>query len=98
MPKFIIQPYDKVRVGDLLIDGLQSNKWKEFHAVVAFVKRSGMKHIIKPLSKFSRRGRILICVGIDQDGTTIEGLQMLLDAAGKNSELYIFHNRNNSTF
>lgn len=98
MVDFIFQPQNGYRVGDLLISELQNETWDQFRAVIAFVKRSGVKHIQKHLSAFSSRGHVEIVVGIDQGGTTVEGLQMLFDAMGDRGKLFVFHNRNNSTF
>ncbi len=95
---FIAQPLGQFRLGDYLIDNLQNEGWTLFRASVAFVKNSGVKHIYSLLSDFRQRGISKISVGIDNGVTTYEGLLNLLDAIGENSEMWIFHNENSSTF
>lgn len=95
---FINQPSDPIHMGDLLLEGLNEATWESFQASIAFVKRSGSKHVQKALSDFSKRGRVEISVGIDQDGTTEEGLRMLLDSLEDRGKIFVFHNCNNSTF
>lgn len=95
---FIAQPLGLFRLGNYLLGNLQKKQWTLFRASVAFVKNSGVKHIYSLLSDFQQRGRSKISVGIDNGVTTYEGLVNLLDAIGANSEMWIFHNENSSTF
>lgn len=95
---FVAQPLGRFRLGDYLIGNLQNKQWTLFRASVAFVKNSGVKHIYSLLSDFQQRGQSKISVGIDNGVTTYEGLVNLLDAIGTNSEMWIFHNENSSTF
>ncbi|MFO1428863.1 MAG: phospholipase D family protein [Candidatus Competibacteraceae bacterium] len=95
---FIAQPDDKFRLGDFLIRSFGDTDWTDFRAAVAFVKRSGTKHIREALAAFSKRARVRISVGIDSGGTSIEGLQDLIAAVGTTGQIWVFHNANNSTF
>lgn len=88
--EFIHQPSPSGRIGDYLADNL-ARPWKSFRAAVAFVKRSGTRHIAPALAAFARRSAVEIIAGIDHRGTSAEGLQDLLDAvpAGR---VIVFHN------
>lgn len=55
--EFIHQPSGGDRLGDYLDDNL-SRPWTDFRAAVAFVKRSGTRHISARLSEFARAGRV----------------------------------------
>ena len=46
---FIAQPQATFRIGDFLKESFADPQWSEFRAAVAFVKRSGTKHIRQPL-------------------------------------------------
>jgi len=95
---FVAQPIGRFRLGDYLLGNLQDEQWSLFRVSVAFVKNSGVKHIYSLLSDFQQRGQSKISVGIDNGVTTYEGLVNLLDAIGTDSEMWIFHNENSSTF
>jgi len=96
--KIIRQPTDTFRLGDFLLTSLQNESWLEFRAAIAFVKRSGTKHIKKALADFSGRARVRLSVGIDSGGTSAEGLRDLLDSLDGRGEAWIFHNAGSSTF
>ncbi len=95
---FIAQPNDAFRLGDFLVESLRNLDWSEFRAAVAFVKRSGTKHISNALAEFSKRASVNITAGIDSNGTSAEGLQDLISAVPRTGKLWIFHNANSSTF
>lgn len=95
---FIAQPSDAFRLGDFLVESLKSLDWTEFRAAVAFVKRSGTKHVGSALTEFSKRASVNITAGIDSNGTSAEGLQDLISAISRTGKLWIFHNANSSTF
>jgi HKD family nuclease len=95
---FIAQPSDAFRLGDFLVESLKSLDWTEFRAAVAFVKRSGTKHVSSALAEFSKRASVNITAGIDSNGTSAEGLQDLISAVSRTGKLWIFHNANSSTF
>lgn len=97
--KFISHPYDEFRLGDFLNKAFADPQWTEFRAAIAFVKRSGTKHIHAGLSSFVERGgRVILTAGVDVGGTTVEALEDLLDAVKEKGEIFVFHNANSSTF
>jgi HKD family nuclease len=95
----MLHPHGATRLGDVLVELLADEQWTEFRAAIAFVKRSGTKHVRDPLAAFARRGgRVKISAGIDAGGTSREGLEDLLTAIDGRGELYVFKNANSSTF
>ena len=95
--QFVHQPSPSDRLGDYLKDNL-SGKWTHFRAAVAFVKRSGVRHVAPGLAAFARTGHVEIIAGIDHQGTSFEGLKDLLDAVSPGGRIIIFHNRLPFTF
>ena len=95
---FLKQPASIDRLGDHLKINLLSGDWTEFRAAIAFVKRSGTRHIVHELYEFSQENRVEIVTGIDHQGTTAEGLQDLLGAVSSNGRVLVFHNHVPSTF
>lgn len=96
---FVTHPEDPFRLGNFLIESLADPNWTDFRAAVAFIKRSGTKHIQDSLSKFVQRGgNVVITAGVDVGGTTLEGLQDLLSAVEEEGKIFVFHNANSSTF
>ena len=95
--EFIHQPSDANRLGDYLKDNL-SKPWTDFRAAVAFVKRSGTRHISTALADFARASRVEFIVGIDHRGTSAEGLGDLLRAVSPRGRVIVFHNRLPITF
>ncbi len=99
MLTFSRQPEGDRRLGDFLQRNLAARSWTEFRAAVAFVKRSGVRHIKELLSQFlDRGGAVKIAVGVDLRGTSIEGLTDLLETIRERGELWVFHNEIPSTF
>ena len=90
--EFIHQPAPSNRLGDYLKINL-AKPWTHFRAAVAFVKRSGTRHIREGISGFAQTGHVEIIAGIDHRGTSEEGLRDLLDAASPNGRVIVFHNR-----
>jgi len=95
--KYLHQPAEANRLGDILIANFDRD-WTHFRAAVAFVKRSGVKHIAGPLARFAQNRDVEIIVGIDHNGTSFEGLQELLAAVQPNGRLIVFHNRRTHAF
>jgi len=96
---FIAQPKATYRIGDFIKEALSDPQWTEFRAAVAFVKRSGTKHIVALLEDFANRGgQVKISAGIDAGGTSIEGLADLVQAVGAQGTIFVFKNANSSTF
>ena len=94
---FIHQPSVSARFGDYLKDNF-SGQWTHFRAAVAFIKRSGVRHVAPILAGFARTRHVEIITGIDHQGTSFEGLQDLLDAVSPKGRIIIFHNRLPFTF
>jgi HKD family nuclease len=98
LTRLIVQPADNNRLGDFLNEHLRDPQWTEFNAAVAFVKYSGVRQIEEELANFSRRAAVRIAVGVDCQGSSVEGLTALLSAVGNNGQIWVFHNENASTF
>ena len=97
--EFVHQPSPSNRLGDYLRDNLSlSGQWTHFRAAVAFVKRSGTRHIVSALAAFAQTRYIEIVTGIDHRGTSSEGLRDLLDAVSPSGRVIVFHNRLPFTF
>ena len=95
--EFIHQPAPSNRLGDFLKDNL-AGRWTDFRAAVAFVKRSGVRHVAPALTAFARTGHAEIIAGIDHRGTSSEGLRDLLYAMSPRGRIIVFHNRLPFTF
>jgi HKD family nuclease len=95
--EFVHQPSPPERIGDYLTNNL-AKPWTAFRAAVAFVKRSGTRHLASALTAFARTRDIEIIAGIDHGGTSTEGLQDLLDAVTPTGRVIVFHNRLPFTF
>ncbi|MCH9037253.1 MAG: hypothetical protein IH860_08070, partial [Chloroflexi bacterium] len=96
----IQQPDGDPRLGDVLVNCFQGDTpWPRCRIAVAFLKRSGLRHIEEPLRQYvSRGGQLEFIIGVDHAGTSREGLELLLSAVGGQGQLWIFHNDNPSTF
>jgi len=97
LSEVILQPVG-ARLGDYLNEHLRNPNCLEFSAAVAFVKYSGVRQIEHELSRFSARGAVRIAVGVDCQGTSVEGLTALLAAVEPRGQIWVFHNENDSTF
>ena len=95
--EFVHQPSASNRIGDRLEQNLAA-PWTRFRAAVAFVKRSGTRHIAPVLAEFARTRDVEIIVGIDHGGSSAEGLRDLLDAVSPSGRVIVFHNRLPFTF
>ena len=91
------QPDESGRLGDWLKANLDRD-WTHFRAAVAFVKRSGVKHVAAQLAAFAKARQVQIVVGVDHEGTSYEGLEELLRAVSPNGQVVVFHNRLPHTF
>jgi HKD family nuclease len=70
------------RFGVELVDLLANDYWTRFDAAVAWVRRSGLRHIRPALIDFLQRGGVVrFVVGIDIENTSREGLEDLLALA-----------------
>ena len=95
--ELIYQPAHTNRLGDYLNDNLLG-PWTHFRAAVAFVKRSGTRHIERRLASFTQNHDAEIIVGIDHRGTSYEGLQSLLNSVSPTGRVIVFHNPTMRTF
>ena len=95
--EFIHHPGESNRLGDWLKANLAKD-WPYFRAAVAFVKRSGTRHIARHLEAFAKAGHVEIVAGIDHHGTSYEGLLDLLRAVSPRGRIVVFHNRLALTF
>jgi HKD family nuclease len=88
---FLHQPARSNRLGEFLLDNLKRD-WTTFRAAVAFVKRSGTRHVAQALAEFSSKSKTEIIAGINHRGTSKEGLEDLMTSVGVKGRLIIFHN------
>lgn len=87
--RLISQPYSDDRLGTVLLENLGSTKWTSLLAAVAFVKRSGTTHVKAKLRTFSSVADVRISVGVDQGGTSLEGVEDLWGALNGRGKLYL---------
>ena len=95
--ELIYQPSDSNSLADYLNEGF-AGPWTHFRAAIAFVKRSGTRHIDGGLASFARNHDVEIIAGIDHRGTSYEGLESLLHAVSPSGRVLIFHNPTFRTF
>jgi len=92
--KIINQPWDGAgqRLGDHLNRLLRETpRFDRVLMLIAFVKRSGLSRLADALREFMDAGGCVgAVVGIDHQGTSTEGLRLLLECS---NEAYVFHNR-----
>lgn len=95
--QILFQPFADISMGEFIIEAL-SGACGDFHlfqAAVAFAKKSGVQHVEAQLKEFVGNGKdARIVVGVDLNGTTVEGLESLLDALGDNGDLFVNHDEN----
>lgn len=99
MTKLVHSPHGSPRLGELLAGHLASVAWQSFGAAVAFVKLSGIQHLSDALKGFGEAGgKTRIAVGVDMQGTTFEGLDLLLRSVAGDAIVTVVHNENGSSF
>jgi len=88
------------RFGTALISEIGSEKWTRIEMAVAWVRRSGTRHLEPSFKRFLGRGGFAqVTVGVDIENTSKEGLKDLLSLqANGNIETYIHHNEAEMTF
>src|SRR5437764_1490262 len=86
------------RFGIELADLFSNENWTNFEAAVAWVRRSGLRHLTQALTDFLERGgEARFVVGIEIENTSKEGLQDLLALQEKgNIRTFIHHNEHES--
>jgi HKD family nuclease len=97
LQEFIHQPALTNRLGDFLDSNL-NKPWHAFRAAVAFIKRSGTRHLAPAIKRFAKKSSVEIIAGVDLLGTSKEGLDDLLDSMGSSGRIIIFHNEIALTF
>ena len=96
MYSIIAQPHHSYRVGDFLLENLTLNKWTHFRASIAFVKKSGTKYIHTALDSFSKKNDVNVSIGLDHNGSSVEGFDQLLNAIKPNGKLWVYKNSANT--
>ena len=88
------------RFGTALVKELELATWVTLDVGVAWVRRSGTRHILPAMHQFLNRGGVLrIAAGVDLENTSQEGLEDLLTLPlSGTAELYIYHDEANTTF
>ncbi len=86
------------RFGVELGDQFSNEGWTRFDAAVAWVRRSGIRHIVPALTEFLQRGgEARFVIGIDIENTSKEGLESLISLAAHGKiETIIHHNEHQS--
>lgn len=99
MSPFYNQPFGH-RMGTVLREQLENGGWTKFDAAVAWVRRSGTRHILPALKAFRDGGhRIRLTVGVDIENTSREGLEDLLDlASAGDCQVFVYHNEAGGTY
>ncbi len=96
---FVYQPHTE-RLGTLLTGELQRCLWTELHIAVAWARPSGVKLLRESLRTFLGGGNIVrVVVGIDDHGTSQEGLEELLRLEEHGDlQSFVHHNESNHLF
>jgi hypothetical protein len=88
------------RFGTALAADIESGKWNRIEIAVAWVRRSGTRHLEESFKRFLGYGGFAqVTVGVDIENTSAEGLKDLLALhANGNIETYVHHNEAQTTF
>jgi hypothetical protein len=88
------------RFGKSFADDLASGQWQRIEMAVAWVRRSGIRHLQTSFRKFLRGGgNAQVTIGVDIENTSHEGLSDLLALEVDGSiETYIHHNEADVVF
>lgn len=99
MISLITQPTTD-RFGTTLQEALEEGPWNRFDAAVAWVRRSGTRHLLPSLTAFLRRGGTArFAIGIDIENTSAEGLSDLLSLEEFGEvETFVHHNEADVTY
>lgn len=84
--------------GLFLQETIRTENWQEASAAIAWVRRSGTRHVLPSLTEFLGRGGVArFTVGVDIENTSREGLQDLLSLEEiGDSETFVYHNEDQS--
>lgn len=96
---FYNQPFAH-RFGKALADDLENGQWHHVEMAVAWVRRSGTRHLASSFRDFLSAGGIVqVTVGVDIENTSHEGLSDLLSWQREGEiETYIHHNEASVVF
>jgi len=88
------------RFGIELRESIESGQWTHFDFAVAWVRRTGIRHLEPALRSFLQTGGVLrAIVGVDLENTSHEGLKDLLALCeSMNGEVFVYHNEADVTF
>jgi HKD family nuclease len=88
------------RFGTALANDIEGAKWDRLELAVAWVRRSGTKHLESSFKAFLRAGGFAqVTVGVDIENTSEEGLRDLLNWQSEGAiETHVYHNEAETTF
>lgn len=89
----IAHPFDTLRLGNFLLNGLESDA-TGFAGAAAFARRSGIGYLAAALHNFGVQHPLQLTIGVDLLGTSKEALELLLESAADKARLFVFHNPN----
>lgn len=87
----ITNPHDTYRLGDFLLEGLESTA-TAFDGACAFARLSGVGYLAPAIHSFSASRPFRLTLGVDMHGTSVEALKLLVASSGPLAELFVFHN------
>ncbi len=95
--RFVAQPFaGEANLHDFIARIVEDHSLRSLTVVVAWAKRSGLRHLRRPLDDFrGRGGESRMIVGIDEGGATRQGLET---ACGLFDQIHVFHDRSGRTF
>jgi hypothetical protein len=83
-------------LGSVLQDHLGEPAFTQLDIVVAWAKRSGLRHVRETMRRFRQRGGVIrAIIGIDERGATHQGLAMMRAQA---DEMWIYRDPSGGTF
>src|SRR5689334_17242624 len=97
MARLYLQPWAH-RFGTDIVKEFESETWSKFDAAVAWVRHSGVRHLLPAMQSFLDAGHyIRMVVGVDLGNTSADGLRDLLSLNGSR-ELFVRHNESGCTY
>jgi HKD family nuclease len=79
--------------GSWILDRLRDERWTSFKSVAAFLNTGGSKYLLPALHQFTRRSgtSTKFAVGIDNQGSSLEGVQDIWRVLTQFGEFFIYH-------
>jgi hypothetical protein len=95
--RFLSQPFaGDANLHDFIARVVENQSLRSLNVVVAWAKKSGLRHVERYLRDFRRGGgHSSIIVGIDEGGATRQGLEMARELFDK---VHVLHDRSGRTF